>query len=106
MKLKPIDAIDGISTGHAYVLKDVMSGVELASSLISTRSESPVGGLHRVALLSAIHTVNSLLAASSAKCSRAAPPADIDLVTDSSGDLIYRCQHKSPHSWKLDGDPI
>lgn len=55
----------------------------------------------------AVERVNSLLATSSARCRQnPPPPTDIEMVTDETGRLIYRCQHKTPHSWKLDGTPI
>lgn len=54
-----------------------------------------------VALDASLGTVNALLAAMAARCERSAPPADIEMTTDSQGDLIYRCKHKSPHTWKV-----
>lgn len=55
----------------------------------------------------AVERVNALLATSSARCRQnPPPPADIEMVTDETGRLVYRCQHTTPHSWKLDGTPI
>jgi len=53
------------------------------------------------ALDASLGTVNALLAAMAGRCERSAPPADIEMTTDSQGDLIYRCKHKSPHTWKV-----
>lgn len=63
----------------------------------------------KLALSASILALNALLAASSSRCRRSAPPADVEMVTDANGNLIYRCVHKSPdgpHMWKLDGTPI
>ena len=56
--------------------------------------------------MSAIQTLNLMIAASSAQCTLAKPPADIDTTLDDKGDLIYRCQHKQPHKWDMQGKPL
>jgi hypothetical protein len=55
----------------------------------------------------ALDAVNALLTASNAQCTLGGgAPADIDMMPDSNGALIYRCEHATPHKWKLNGDPI
>src|ERR1700691_4950121 len=106
MEIKPIENFNGISAGREYLLMELGGSVRLASSVAAALPLSANRELHRIALLSAVHTVNALLGAASAKCDLEPPPADIDMVTDSSGELILRCQHKTPHRWKLDGERI
>jgi len=105
MDIKQISSIEGISANKP-LLAALKTSVELASSVMASLPVAGSGGVYRIAVLSAIHTVNSLLAASSAQCTLGAPPADIDMVQDSSGNLIYRCQHAKPHQWTLAGSPI
>jgi len=106
MEIKPIETIDGISVGNKLVLQFLSNSIGLASS-IAAALPSPISReLQRIVMLSAVHTVNSLLAASSSQCMLAVPPAEIDMVTDTSGGLILRCKHTTPHRWKLDGTKI
>jgi|SRR6187397_1209396 len=102
MDNKTITQIEGISAAKALgpALK---FGVDLASSLHELLPDSANPALHRATLLSAIQTLNLMIAASSAQCTLAAPPADIDTTLDDKGDLIYRCQHKKPHKWDMQG---
>jgi hypothetical protein len=59
-----------------------------------------------LALAASIGSVNALLAASAAICQRSQPPAEIDMISDGSGKLIYRCHHLKPHKWNLTGDIV
>jgi hypothetical protein len=105
MNIKPIDQINGIKVGNPEALQHLKSAVELACSL-STSFGVQGEGLNRVAAFSAVHAVNALLAAAKAQCTLALPPADIDMRPDSSGALIYCCEHPKSHKWKLDGSPL
>jgi len=58
-----------------------------------------------VATMAAAQSVNSLLAAVSAKCNLAAPPEEIEMKMKG-GDLIYRCYHDPAHEWNLSGTRI
>jgi hypothetical protein len=107
MNIKSLDKFDGISVDHAHLLELVRIGANLASAAVAAVPAS-FGNreLHHMdfAKFAALQAVNSLLAAASAKCTLSPPPpADVDMVTDGTGTLIYRCQHKTPHRWKLDG---
>lgn len=106
MNIKPIGTIEGIVVGNTLVLDLLMTSVNLASSAKAMLPSSISRELQRVTTQSALHTVNSLLVAASAKCNLDPPPADIDMVVDSSGRLILRCQHKKAHRWTLDGNKI
>ena len=59
-----------------------------------------------LAASAAAQTVNALLSAALVKCDRTRPTADIQTILDSSGRLIYRCNHYLAHKWGLDGQPI
>lgn len=61
---------------------------------------------YNAAISQALSAVNALITASNAQCTLDTPPADIDIIPDSSGALIYRCEHAKPHKWKLNGDRI
>jgi hypothetical protein len=97
---------DGVSVGNQVVLDVLTKSVGLASSLLSVLPGSITHEVQRMAALSAINTVSSLLVVAGAKCNLDVPPADIGAVTDSSGNLIYRCHHKQPHSWDLNGHKL
>ena len=53
-----------------------------------------------------IAAMNPALFASKATCQIAAPPAAVDVTTDSSGELIIRCRHAPCHEWGLDGKKL
>jgi hypothetical protein len=60
----------------------------------------------RFALHASVGSLNALLAASSSQCTIVGPPADIDMVADAAGDLIYQCHHNPTHRWDLNGHRI
>jgi hypothetical protein len=105
MANKPITQIEGISAGEELGAA-LKFGADLASSLHQLLPDSANPALHRATLMSAIQTLNLMIAASNAQCTRAAPPADIDITLNEQGDLIYRCQHKQPHKWDMQGHRI
>lgn len=105
MNIKSVDKIDGIKVGNPSIVQQVTSAVELAHS-VSTTLRVQGAALNRVAVSSAVHAANALLALANAQCTRAAPPANIDIIPDTTGALIYCCEHATPHKWKLDGTPL
>ena len=54
----------------------------------------------------ALALVNAILASANAKCRRTLPDADIECISDGAGNLIYRCDHQSPHEWDLNGNAV
>ena len=62
-----------------------------------------LGMLLFLALSSAKREAQPMMAASSAQGTLEGPPADIDSTVDDKGDLIYRCRHKTPHKWDMQG---
>jgi hypothetical protein len=83
------------------------------SSLVSLTTIAPgsLGGYESIATinvlrLTALASVNAMMSASGAKCRISAPPEPIEMVNDSSGQLIYRCFHPSSHEWDLQGKRI
>jgi|SRR5450631_4273491 hypothetical protein len=60
----------------------------------------------RFALNASIGSLNALLSAASSKCTIGGKPADIDMVADASGNLIYQCHHNPTHKWNLNGNRI
>jgi hypothetical protein len=105
MVITSIEKFDGITVEQKGFIDPIMKGVGLASATALILPPPASRELLRLdfAMAAALQSVNSLLAAASTKCTLDAPPADIDLVTDASGGLIYRCHHKHAHRWKLDG---
>ena len=107
MEIKSLETFDGISVGNKLVLQLLMNSVGVASSVLDVFPDSISRDLKRITILSAMHTANSLLVAARAKCNLAAPPADIDVLPDSgTGELVYRCEHPTPHKWNMNGQRI
>jgi hypothetical protein len=102
MANKPVTKIKGISA-RKNLDAALKFGADLANSLHQLLPDSANPALHRATLASAIQTLNLLMAASNAKCTLARPPAEIDTTLNEKGDLIYRCQHKKPHEWDMQG---
>ena len=108
---EPVETFVGIEVEDLSLAPAIQRAAETAEFLMmrgrqpeSFRQSERRFGLAVGASLAA---VNALMAAAVARCQKAAPPADIDMVNDASGDLIYRCQHHpTSHRWKLDGTPL
>ena len=104
-----IEDLPFVEIGDRTLVAAIQKAVESAELMAGHRSTAqavPGERSQRVGFATdaSVRAVNALLAAASSRCMRAAPPADVDMVTDPTGNLIYRCQHKSPpHRWKLDG---
>ena len=106
--VESLSAFEGITTSQPEGLALLAKSVELAVALQTAsrpalKAFDLIPSVQRLATLSAIHTVNALLAVASAQCTRDTPPANVDMVTDAAGELVYRCEHAKPHWWKLDG---
>lgn len=104
---------DQLDLGDVRFSADLKCALVLAQSLqeaAAVRRYAPLAERDRsgigVAVLSAMLTVNAILAAAAAQCTRTKPAADIEIQTASDGRLIYRCQHSNSHSWELDGTVI
>ncbi|WP_027040355.1 hypothetical protein [Mesorhizobium ciceri] len=73
----------------------------------AARRARNAGNLRSTDVVHAIQKVNGMLMSAAARCGQnPPPPTDIEMTTDPDGYLIYRCQHATPHKWKLDGTPI
>jgi hypothetical protein len=108
-EIKPINKFDGISVNQEHLIELIMAGVRLASDATAALPHGANREMYHLdsARLSALHAVNSLLTAASAKCTLAPPPpVDIDMLPDATGNLILRCRHAMPHRWKLDGTKL
>jgi hypothetical protein len=111
--LARIDQFANVEIGTADLVEAIEAGarhVEALAALSRVRRfglEGPREPLLDLALSAGLQSVNALLAVSAARCRIAPPPpADVEMVTDAAGELIYRCLHKKPHRWKLDGTPL
>lgn len=111
MEIKDINEIEGIESDNPQALKMLTGAVRTAAeSVEAIRNaagislddyvESP---LYRTAVGAVAQTVSVMLHSLSARCTLQAPSANIDIVPDEKGNLIYRCQHPAPHEWGLDG---
>lgn len=87
-RFKYDESVGGDRSRHALDMSAI-----LAKSLHDQRMVLP--------LVSAMRAATGILAAMTARCERAAPPAEIEMTTDAVGDLIYRCKHSTPHVWKV-----
>jgi hypothetical protein len=108
-----IDQFADIEVGNASLVDSIAAGARHAEGLASRSQALRLEWKGRreplldLALSASVQSVNALLAVSAARCRVAPPPpADIEMVTDAAGELIYRCQHRTPHRWKLDGTPL
>lgn len=113
MTIESVADFEGIEIADGNAVALVMTSVRLAVAIHAARAEKKSDApdarqmaLDRLARAPALQTANALLAAARAECTRAAPPADIEMVPDTGGELIYQCLHASPHKWKLDGSKI
>jgi hypothetical protein len=102
-----LDQITGISLGMTEAPKDalvalVRQSAEMASRLVVERPSLATRAF-MMAITAAIQSVNALISATSARCELAAPPADIEVRTESGGGLVLRCFHSPAHEWKFDG---
>ncbi len=82
----------------------LVRAVALASHLVDFH-DSKLSEL-RFAKVSATQIVNNLMMALSARCTKRNPPADLEIITDPSGKLVYRCLHFPAHEWDLEGNPL
>ena len=54
-----------------------------------------------------LYQINTLLAASGARCTLTLPDEPVGAITDTAtGRLIYRCGHDPAHRWDLSGQPL
>lgn len=113
MDISRLDQIDGIQVGSDAAIDLVKNSVELAVSVALASSktnrlrfQAASARLHRLAMAPALQTANALMSAAAAQCTVDPPPADIEIVPDTDGTLIYQCVHQDPHKWKLDGTRI
>lgn len=106
MPVLQIGNFEGIVASNEFLHGPLKKSLEVASALARLLPESDFLQMRRMSLMAAVNTVNALLAASSAKCTLANPPADIDVLPGSTGDLIMRCQHPQPHMWDLEGHKL
>jgi hypothetical protein len=109
--LKDLNEILGITlqgneSDRDVALKLLRASLPVASELLVKAAGS--AGLSPIsnAAMAAVNTVTALVASAAPRCNLEAPPKDIDARVDSSGNLIYRCQHNPPHEWDLTGRPL
>ncbi|RUU02208.1 hypothetical protein EOD23_20240 [Mesorhizobium sp. USDA-HM6] len=102
---KRIDEFPHVRIKRKDLVPEIMTSVQIAERLASEASKQLDPRSPNVT--HAIQKVNGMLMSASARCGQdPPPPADIEMITDADGRLIYRCQHATPHKWKLDGTPI
>jgi hypothetical protein len=102
---KRIEDIEGIRLENKGFSDALASGVEQLKALQALEGQ---GIAHTVVLSTSVHSFNVLMTAAATICQRSATQGDaeIDLVTDMNGTLIYRCKHDPAHEWDLDGKVI
>jgi len=106
--LKSIDEIqgvtlEGIQSERDIVLRLLKATLPVASELAIKAAESSTFSPLAIAANAALNSVITLVAAATPKCNLAAPAEDIDVRVDSSGNMIFRCRHNTPHEWDLGG---
>lgn len=90
-----ISEFEGVEVGDVHVEPLIKQSLQLVQSMLP----DIFLGVSKSALIAALGTSSALLAMASAKCRLAVPPSDISAVTDSSGNLVLRCEHNPPHEW-------
>ncbi len=103
--VKRVENLEGVKLSSAEYADALASGVEQLEALQAVEGR---GMRRKMALASSVHSFNLLMTAAETICQRSAsqPDAEIDLVTDANGRLIYRCRHDPSHEWDLDGNVI
>jgi hypothetical protein len=48
-----------------------------------------------------LSAATAIIASMGSTCRMSAPPVPIEMTTDDSGNLIYRCSHDPSHSWPV-----
>jgi hypothetical protein len=99
------EKLQGVSAKKKQLLSLKTSLEAVAKVDLRAVKDTEIHG-YNAAISQALSAVNALITASNAQCTLDTPPADIDIIPDSSGALIYRCEHAKPHKWKLNGDRI
>ncbi len=90
-----ISEFEGVEVGDVTAEPLIKQSLQLVQSMLPDM----LLGVSKSTLIAALGISSSLLAMASAKCKLGAPPADISPVTDSSGNLVLRCEHSPPHEW-------
>jgi hypothetical protein len=100
-----IDTFEGITLLTPKFSDALASGLKQLQTLSRLESGDL---LQKVAIASSVHSFNILMTAAATVCQRSATEGDaeIDLISNSSGELIYRCKHDPSHEWDLDGHVI
>jgi hypothetical protein len=106
MEIPHLEQLEGISASRKPLLSALMSSIEVASKIQAELVNPAEHQVYRMVMSSALQTVNALLTAANAQCTLAPPPANIDMVPDNTGALIYCCEHPKPHRWNLKGERI
>ena len=101
----PIQSITGIKVSKPRYATALTSGLD---QLVALGAMSESDRPQRMAFASSLHSFNILMSAASTICQRdpIQGNADIDLISDGSGKLIYRCHHSPAHEWDLDGNIV
>ena len=110
-QIKTLDKIKGItfegsSQDRSAVLKTLKTSVLAAAELIDKGGTSPEQSPIAIAASAALQSVTALVAAVGAKCNLAAPAEEIEAMVSENGDLVYRCHHRPPHEWNLNGKKL
>lgn len=100
---RPISEFPGILLERPDVATLIDEGVRHAQTL---RHREIHDQSLRSALDASIGSVKALLGAASVKCTIGGAPADIDVVADVNGNLVYQCRHNPTHKWDLSGHRI
>jgi hypothetical protein len=100
-----VEAIEGMKLSWPGFADPLAIGVKQLQAL---QDLAGADGAKKLALLASVHSFNVLLTASATVCQRSLTEGDaeIDLITDVGGRLIYRCKHDPSHEWSLDGNII
>ncbi len=102
LQIANLDQIEGVEVDSVYFdkLRPVLiNTVSSLASLAATPIGIPIAGAFFTAAA-------SLISSSKASCTRRVPHADINITTDSNGDLILRCEHHPPHEWDRNGNQM
>jgi len=96
----------GVHVGNPALLDAIEQAAEHAEHVSQQQREVTQDRRFVDLLFTALASVNAMMAAASTTCQRGAPPAIVDQVTDTNGNLILRCRHNPVHKWNLSGSQI
>lgn len=107
-----LSEIEGVKVNvevFALVQVALLRSVQAAMNVLNIRTKAIVGHVEVPTSMiqsATLLSINMMIHASGAQCTLDAPPEAINMTNNSSGQLIYRCEHSPPHEWNTSGNQL